>query len=117
MKNLSSITLEIKMAIIEGIHGCECRHKGIKREIVKLKEFHPALGFNYVDKFDLAEIPTIGSVTTSIDFTALVLIDMGRDGKQQDYASGNFGPVTISYSSSEYNIDMSNSLISGLSTD
>ena len=117
MKNLSSITLEIKMAITERIQDFECRHKGIKRKIVELKSFHPTLGFNYVDKFDLAEIPTTGSVTTSVNFTALVLIDMGGNGKQQDYASGNFGPVTLSYSSSEYKIDMSSSTISGLSTD
>jgi hypothetical protein len=116
MKNLSSITLEIKAAILTRIKGNECRHKGLNKRIIELISFHP-IGFKYVNKFDLAEIPTLGSVTTSVNFTALVLIDIDGNVKQTHYVSGDFGPVIISYSSSEYLIDMSSAIISGLSSD
>jgi hypothetical protein len=117
MKNLSSITSETKSTIRTRIKDSECKHKGFKKRIIELRAFHPNLGFEYVDKFDLAEIPTSGSVTTSVNFTALVMIDIDGNEKQTHYASGNFGPFTISYSSSEYLVDMNNAVISRLSTD
>ena len=116
MKNRNSIDLAIKQEISHRLIGSQCRHLGIMRKVVDSKSYHQ-IGFNYVDDFDLAEVPVSGPVTTSIEFTIFVHLELDSNTRQPSYASGVFGPVTISYISNGYSIDMSNAVISGLASD
>lgn len=114
MKNLDSIVLEIKQIIRARIINCPCRYNGIQKKVAGFKTYSQN-GFNFVEKFDLAEVPVTGSINVSVRFNALLLIDIDGNVKTQSYVNGTFGPIEISFSNSEYNIDTNTATISGLS--
>lgn len=113
MKNLNEIVLDIKMQIRSRIPNCNCTHKGLKRKVNSLVSFGPN-GFNFIEAFDLAEVPTSGFVTVNIKFTVLARIDIDGNVKAQSYLGGNYGPLTIRFTNSEYVVDHNNAIITDL---
>lgn len=115
MKNLDSIILEIKQQIRTRIINCPCRYRGTTKQVVELKSFSQELRF--LEKFDLAEVPVSGPIIVNVSYNVLALVDINGNLKSQAYLDGNFGPLTLSFSSSEYHLDTSKATISGLTTD
>jgi hypothetical protein len=115
MKNIESITLAIKQEIINHLVNSYCVYKGFNKRICKFKEFwHGQIIFP--ESFNLSTIPTIGTDEVTVGFDALVQFDMDGNVKEQSYISGQFGPVLISYSNKEYNLDFSRSVLSRLTS-
>lgn len=113
MKNLDEIILDIKMQIRSRIPNCNCTYRGLKRKVDSFVSFGPN-GFNFIEDFNLAEVPTSGPVTVNIRFTVLARVDIDGNVKAQSYLGGNYGPLTIRYSNSEYAVDHKNAIITDL---
>jgi hypothetical protein len=113
MKNMAEIILEIKMQIRSRIPNCNCTYKGLKRKVDSFVSFGPN-GFTFIEAFDLAEVPISGSVTVNIRFTVLARVDIDGNVKAQSYLGGNYGPLTIRYTNSEYVVDHNNAFITDL---
>lgn len=106
MKNLEEIILDAKMQIRSRIVNCNCSYRGINKKVDSFVSFAP-IGFNFVENFNLAEVPVSGPITVNIRFNALTRVDIDGNVKAQSYIGGNYGPLIISFDKSEYRLDHS----------
>lgn len=109
MKNINEIVLAIKMEIRSKVKGCECNYKGQKKRIADFRSFSNE--FEFIEKFDLAEIPISGPVVVNTRFIALVNIDIDGNIKDQSYVKFQYGPLLIDYEAKSYNLDSSQATI------
>ncbi len=103
----------IKREILEKLIGNTLPYRGQQKELVKFKGWWDP-GFEFLNVFELSDIPVSGPVDTNVRFNFWGLIDIDGNSKKQVNIDGHFGPITISFEDSNYQVDCSKATISRL---
>ena len=102
------IKSQIKAEIESRLVGTNLKYSNLEKRLISIYDWW-SHGFKFKEPLNLAEIPVDGPKEVTVEVTFWGDLDWGGGNRKRHTINGEFGPIVIYFSESNYHLDFSSS--------